>query len=137
MEQTNSKKALIAKYLENQCTPEEKSQLYELLISEEYEKTFREELFTLLNEGQTDNILNHSADFERIYKKLTSEINHRETKDHEIQQLQKRNKVKKLVLESISIAAVLCIVFFLGTIYGNNDTNSAAAKSNKYNIQSN
>jgi transmembrane sensor len=131
VEQKNDKKSLIAKYLDNQCSPEEKRKLYEMLISEDNDDSFKEVLFSQLNENLTDNFKNHSADFERIYRKIIAEINHRETKDLEIQQLQKRMKVKKLFFEAISVAAVLCIVFFLGSITGKHITSSANSSLSK------
>ena len=112
------KNNLIDRFLENKCTPEEKHQLYELLISSDDERSFKELLFSHLNEIQGDQYENHSVDFERIYNELLSEIKlGEETKELERQILQKRTKVKRLVLEGISIAAVFCIAFFLGTIF--------------------
>jgi len=129
VEQANNIKILISRYLENKCTPEEKHELYEMLISADNEKSFKELIFSQLDEIQTDNFINHSADFERIYEKIISQLNQRETKDLEKQQLQKRMRVKKLIFEGLSIAALLCIVFFLGTISGKPDINSASVQS--------
>jgi transmembrane sensor len=130
VEQTNYKKILADKYLENKCTQEEKHELFEMIISEDNEKSFKELLFSQVEEIQTDSFINHSADFERIYEKIISQVNYRETKDIEKLQVQRRMRVKRLVFNSLSIAAVLCVVFFLGTISGKSDINSAADKSN-------
>jgi ferric-dicitrate binding protein FerR (iron transport regulator) len=107
---------LISKYLENKCTQEEKHQLLELLGSYNNERSSKETLFSQLNEFQEDREENHSIDFERIYNELLSEILRTETRESERQLLQKRIKVKRLVLQGISVAAVFCIAFFLGTL---------------------
>jgi ferric-dicitrate binding protein FerR (iron transport regulator) len=109
-------------------TPEEIHQLYEMIVSEKNEKSFKEIIFTQLEESHTDNFKNHSSDFERIYKTILSQINQQETKDQEIK-LHKRMKVKEMVFKGLSIAAVLCIVFFLGSISGRNDNNTSPLQS--------
>ena len=129
MKQTDNKKILIARFLENKCTPEEKHELYKMLLSEENEKPFKEVIYSQLDEISTDNYINHYADFERIYDKIITQVIQRETKGLEIQKHQKRIKVKKLVFKGMSIAAVLCIAFFLGTISGNHDNNPIADQS--------
>jgi ferric-dicitrate binding protein FerR (iron transport regulator) len=108
---------LIKKYLENKCTPEEKNQLLALLTSYDNEKSSKEALFSHLDDYQEDMNENHSIDFDRIYNELVSEIIRREKGESERHTLQKRIKVKRFVLQSISVAAIFCIVFFLGTIF--------------------
>ncbi len=108
---------LINRYFENNCTQEEKQQLYEMLATPENEKSFNEKLFSYLNEFQEGQDENHSVDFGRIYNELLSEIKRRETRESERRMLQKRTKVRRLVFEGISIAAVFCIAFFLGTMF--------------------
>jgi transmembrane sensor len=117
MESIKDKDILISRYLENKCTQEEKHQLYKLLTSSDEERSFKEILFSHLNEFQGDQHENHSVDFDRIYNKLLSEIKHIETSELENKQLRKRIKVKRLVFEGISIAAVFCIAFILGAIF--------------------
>jgi len=108
---------LITRYLENKCTQEEKQQLYQLLTSADNEKSFKEVLFSHLNEYQEDQDENHSVDLGRIYNELISEIKRRETIESERRLLKKRTKVRRLVFGCISIAAVFCIAFFLGTVF--------------------
>jgi transmembrane sensor len=122
VELTKDAGILIIRYLENKCTEEEKHQLYELLSSSDNERLFKEVLFSHLNEIQGGQDEDHSVDFERIYNELLSEINRRETRESERQLLQKRIKVKRLVFEGTSIAAVFCIAFLLGTVF-NHDHN--------------
>ena len=74
-------------------------------------------MFSQLDEYQEDRNETHSVDFERIYNELLSEIVRTETRESERKMLQKRIKVKRLVLEGISVAAVFCIAFFMGNIF--------------------
>ena len=108
---------LITKYLENKCTREDKNQLLELLGSYSDEIPSQEEIFSQLNEFKEDHDENHSVDFERIYNELVSEIRSRETDESEKHSHRKRIMVKRFILHGISIAAVFCIAFFLGTLF--------------------
>jgi len=112
----NDINGLIARYLDNKCTSEEKNQLYELLTSSDNEKSFKEVIFSHLDEMHSADYENQSVDFEKIYNELLSEIKRRETRAAESQRLQKRTIIKRLVYAGISIAAVFCIAFFLGTV---------------------
>jgi len=108
---------LISKYIENKCTQEEKDQLLLLLGSYNNVGSSEEELFTHINDFQEDQYEDHSFDFERIYNELLSKIISAEKSESERQMLQKRIKVKRLVLQGISIAAVFCMAFYLGNIF--------------------
>ncbi len=108
---------LIKKYLENKCTPEEKNQLLLLLGSYGNERSSKESLLSHLNEFKEARNENISADFEKIYYELVTEINRRETGEAERQLLQKRIKIKRFVLQGISAAAIFCIAFLLGAIF--------------------
>jgi ferric-dicitrate binding protein FerR (iron transport regulator) len=108
---------LITKYLQKKCTQEEKQQLYELLTSSDNERSIKEVLFSHLNEFYEDQHEKNFVDFNRIYNQLLSEINYEETIESEKRLLQNKNKVKRLVFKGISIAAVFCIAFFLGSIF--------------------
>ncbi|MBW6500508.1 MAG: DUF4974 domain-containing protein [Bacteroidales bacterium] len=113
----NTLDILIAKYLEDGCTLHEKKQLLELLSSFDNEKSSAGALFSHLNEFREPQEENSSVDFEKIYNDLASEIIRRETKEEEKQKLQKRANVKRLMIQVVSVAAVFCIAFLLGTIF--------------------
>jgi len=108
---------LLTRYLENKCTSEEKFQLYELLTSSDNERSFKEVIFSHLNEFRESQDDNNSVDFGRIYNELITEIKRRETRASERQLLQKRIRVKRLVFGVMAVAAVFCIAFFLGTLF--------------------
>jgi transmembrane sensor len=120
MESIKEKNILFEKFLENNCTQEEMHHLYELLSSTDNERSFKELLFTHLNEFNGDQDADISVDFERVYNELLSEIKRREKSESERQQIQKRINVNRLISRIISIAAVFCIAFFLGSVYNNN-----------------
>jgi transmembrane sensor len=107
---------LITKYLENKCTREEKDQLLELLGSQENKILSEEVLFSHLNNFQVKQGETPSVDFESIYNELLSKIVQVEASGSERQMLHDRKKVRRLVIQSLSAAAVLCITFFLGTL---------------------
>jgi transmembrane sensor len=108
---------LITRYLENNCTPEEKNQLYDQLASSDYEKSFKEVIFSHLDEIQSTDNEYQSVDFERIYNELLSEIKRRETIYLERETLQKKIRVRRLVYGGMTAAAVFCVAFFLGSFY--------------------
>jgi transmembrane sensor len=116
MESIKDLNILITRYLENKCTQEEKSQLYELLTSSDNERAFKEVLSSHLEEITEGQDENQSFDSNKVFNELLSEIKLRETRVLERKLLQRRTKIKKLVLGGISIAAVFCIAFFLGSI---------------------
>jgi len=120
---------LIGKYLENQCTQEEKRQLYELLASSDGEKEFKEVLFSLLNEFNGDQNEDNPVDFNRIYTEMLSEIRRRETIESERHLLQKRMKIRRMVFEGAAIAAVFCIALFLGALISQNRNSAGPAQT--------
>lgn len=131
MEQSkiNELDILITKYLENKCTKEEKDKLLGLLSSFDNGRSAKEVLFSQLNEFQETGNENHSVDFERIYMELVSEIIGEETKELERQILQKRVRIRRLVLQGISAAAVICIAFLLGTVFSRSQKTETPVQS--------
>jgi transmembrane sensor len=111
---------LFTKYLENKCTQEERNKLLNLLDSLDNGRSYKEELFSQLNKFQENQDENHTVDFERIYTELFSEIVSRETRESGKQPVKKRINTRRLVVQSVSIAAIFCIAFFLGNISNSN-----------------
>jgi transmembrane sensor len=123
--------SLVIKYLENKCTPEDKKQLYELLTTSDNERSFKEVIYTHLEEFKEDQTENHSVDFDRVYNELLSEIKIRETRASEIKINERRLVLKRVLMGGMSIAAVFCIAFFLGTLFNKpSETGSAAQNTN-------
>jgi ferric-dicitrate binding protein FerR (iron transport regulator) len=120
---------LISRYLENKCTQEEKHQLLEFLALYYDKRSSQEELFSEINEFQENRYRNQSVDFERIFNALSDEIKFTGIRESEGQLLQKRLRVKRLVLQGISVAAVFCVAFFLGTLFNNPRNNLSSEKS--------
>jgi transmembrane sensor len=129
MESVKDIDKLILRYLEKRCTPEEKDQLYELLTTSDNEKSFKEVIFSHLEEFKDDQYDNHSVDFEKVYTDMLSEIKRREIKISENKILQRRIRVKRLIFGGMSVAAVFLIAFFIGTLYNRPAENAFARKS--------
>lgn len=107
---------LIGKYLEDRCTSEEKVRLFELLGSLKNEKSSKEEMLSQLNEFQESGENISRVDFERIYTELMTEVNHREEQEREKEREQRRMRARRLILQAVSAAAIVCIGFFLGRV---------------------
>jgi len=112
---------LLTKYLEKNCTPEEKRQLYELLSSSDNERAFKEIFFSHLSKFNEDQHKKHAIDFDRIYNQILSEIKHREIRESEKRLLKRRTQVRQLFIKGLTLAAVFCIAFFLGSILKQSD----------------
>jgi transmembrane sensor len=108
---------LFDKYLEKNCTPEDLQQLYQLLSSSDNERLFKEILFSNLSKFNEDQNEKHGVDFELIYNQILSEIKHRKTKESEKRLIQNRIKFRMVIFHGLSIAAVFCIAFIIGSIY--------------------
>jgi transmembrane sensor len=108
---------LLTKYLEKNCTPEDKNRLYELVLSSNDERLFKEILFSHLCGFIEEKSTVDKIDFDGIYNQILSEIKHQETKSLDTKKRLPRNKimVRRLVSQVFSIAAVFCIAFFLGS----------------------
>lgn len=113
--------SLLTKYLEKNCTPEEQQQLYELLSSSEYERSFKAILFSFLSEFNEDQQKEHAVDFDRIYNQMLFELKHREINESEKRLLKRKTLIRKLFIQGITLAAVFCIAFFLGSIFKHGD----------------
>jgi transmembrane sensor len=121
--------SLILRYIENKCTPEEKNQLYELLSSADNEKSFKEVIFSHLEDYKDEQHDNQSVDFEKVYNDMLSEIKRRETRAAEKQNLQRKISIKRLAIVITSFAAVSCIAFFIGTLYERPEESGIARQS--------
>jgi transmembrane sensor len=121
---------LLIKYLEKSCTPEEKLDFYSLLSSADDERTLKEIFFSHLAEFNEDQYKNHSADFDRIYNQILSEINERDILESEKRLMKRRTRVRQLVIQGLSLAAVFCIAFFLGTIISKNNGKTLVKQAN-------
>ncbi len=105
---------LLNRYFEMKCTEKEKHTLLELLSQSCNEKLIKEILISHLNDIDEDKIEKNPVDFDKIYNQILVEIDHRETRASEKRLLHNRIKIKRLVFEGISIAAVFLIAFFIG-----------------------
>jgi transmembrane sensor len=108
---------LITRFLENKCTEEEKREIYEQLGSPDNEKIFKEKAISYLGEFYGDQDESLKVDFEKIYVDLLSVIKQKQSRVSEMRMIQRRVKLRRLIYGSISIAAIFCIAFFLGSSF--------------------
>jgi transmembrane sensor len=125
---------LLTRYLEKKCSPEEKQKLYELLSSSDNERSFKELLLSHLSDFNEYQYENHSVDFDNIYTQILSELKHREINESEKRLLHNRFRIKRLIFQCITIAAVFCLAFFLGRIFNTPDNRFAPETSDAANF---
>jgi transmembrane sensor len=125
--------SLLTKYLEKSCTPDERKQFFELLSSSNNERSLKEIILSHLTDFNEDEYNNHIVDSDRIYNQILSEINEQEIRDSEIHLMKRRTRIRQLLIQGLSLAAVFCIAFFLGSIINKDNskiiTEQAAAST--------
>jgi transmembrane sensor len=77
--------------------------------------------FSHLTDFNEDQYKGHEFDFNRIYDQILSEINELEIRESEKRMLKRRTRVRQFLIQGLSLAAVFCIAFFLGSIINKND----------------
>ena len=108
--------ALLDKYLENKLTQDDMLQLFELFRSSENEELLRKIVLSHFNEIQEYPSEIQSIDFDRIYHQLLFQLKQKEKTDTTKRLFEKRSRVRRLIVEGISIAAVVCIAFLSGSL---------------------
>lgn len=108
---------LLNRYLKKKCTQEEKQQLYQLLSSSDNERSFKEIIFSHLREFNEDPQEKVVVDFDNIYNQILTGIKQKETKETKKTVAYGRIKVSWSLIKVITIAAVFCIAFFLGSLF--------------------
>jgi transmembrane sensor len=107
---------LLTKYLEKSCSPDEKKHFFELLSSSDNERSLKDIIYSHLTDFNEDEFNNHFFDSDRIYNQILSEINEQEILVSKNRILKGRTRVRQLLIQGLSLAAVFCIAFFLGGI---------------------
>jgi transmembrane sensor len=112
---------LLTKYLEKSCSPDEKKHFFELLSSSDNESSIKDIIYSHLIDFNEEEYKNHVVDSNRIYNQILSEINDQEVRESEERLRKRRTRVRQLLIQGLSLAAVFCIAFFLGGIFGTKD----------------
>jgi transmembrane sensor len=112
---------LLTKYLDKSCSQEEKKHFFELLTLSDNERSLKEIIYSHLIDFNEDEFKNHIVDSDRIYNQIISEINNQQTSDSEISRMKRKTRRRQLLIQSLSLAAVFCIAFFLGNIFKTKD----------------
>lgn len=117
---------LLNKYLEGKSTPNEKTELFELLAATENENSIKEILLSSLIEYNEDETDKKTVDFDRIYINIINEIKQSDINKRGNQQTFRSIKARRIVLTALSMAAVFIIAFFLGTLFSISGKNNSS-----------
>jgi transmembrane sensor len=107
---------LLNKYLEKSCSPAEKKHFFELLSLSDNELSLKEIIYSHLINFNEKEFEYHLVDSDRIYTEILSEINEKEILISADRLLTRRTRVRQLLIQGLSLAAVFCLAFFLGFI---------------------
>lgn len=113
----NEIRDLLSGFLSHEITGAEKKRLEELILSPANEKSIRENLFLLLNEFNDHNFNEVQTDFERTYENILFEIKNRDLIEREMISGERKRRFKKVIVQGLSIAALITVVFFIGSLY--------------------
>ncbi|MCE5346908.1 MAG: FecR family protein [Bacteroidales bacterium] len=116
---------LLEKYFVKNCTKEEKQRLFEILSSPENEKSIKEILYSHLDEYSFDSDIQQDIDSERIYNQIMTDLQLPKTREPESLLLRRRTRMRQIFIQGLSVAAVFCIAFFLGSIFNQSDNENA------------
>lgn len=106
-------KALIKKQIDNNISVEETEMLRNLLADPKVKKTFTEVLSSqydefIEQEHKDDDIL-----FNKIFNNIKLKIKHREKMESETRLMIRKNMVRRILIQGISLAAVFLLAFFI------------------------
>lgn len=107
-------KDLLRKYSGNEINQEAKNELLYKIISDENKSLLSEILISELNEYDENQSNNEVVDFDHLLSNIINKIRYSESKRYVSQQLSKQRYLKRILLSTVSIAAVFTIAFFLG-----------------------
>jgi len=112
----NELKNLLNKYIQKRLTEDERRTLFSVVSSPENEKLIKGTLSFLMEDFNGDLSNSKNTDFDKIFKKILFEI---KLSDRQIISDNSNNnkKSRKIILQSISVAASLIITFSLGNYY--------------------
>lgn len=120
---------LLSKYIDKNCTQEEIRRLYEIVTLQDNEKTVKEILLCQLNKINEDQYENYTVDIDKIYARILAGINQNAAKVSTQDLIRNRSRIRRLITEVVSFAAVFCIAFLLGRIHINKNENAAGLPS--------
>jgi transmembrane sensor len=118
MELKNGKdiKFLLGHFQEDKLTTREIQLLSDLLSASENEKEFKEILFSLLSDFDLEPGIANKVDFSSLYNKILTSIKQKELLDNNIRSAKRKLLIKRIVVQTLSAAAVFLIAFYLGRL---------------------
>ena len=117
-------KDLLSKYIQNDLSDDERRSLFSVITSPENEMLIKEILFGLLKESKEDMKITGQVDFNGIFNKILTEINLNDHKSIKRKDPAGKISIRKIILQSVSIAAILIITFFAGSYYAGTTINN-------------
>jgi len=109
---------LITRYLEKRCTEEEKNRLFKLLGDIHLDNLLRKELLSDINKDGDTVSENQLAELNELYNSIESEIEVRKIKERKSGILHGNVNIRRIIIGSLSAAAVILLAFFIGTLAG-------------------
>ncbi|MBK7134440.1 MAG: FecR family protein [Bacteroidales bacterium] len=118
--------SLLKKILDGNSTAEEKLQFYDLIQSPDNERLIKEILYkqlTEFNEDYSDS--GNSQDFDRIYNSILNEIEQKNRPREKSLSSGKEIKLRRKIINTLTIAAISAAAFFLGSLYSRTQVNKS------------
>jgi transmembrane sensor len=109
-------KELLIKFIERQCSTDEKLRLYNLLLMPENELSVKEILLHHLHEFD-ETAIESKVDFDSIYQRIIAEIEEKEELEEKRLKIERKAKVIRLFKISAKVAAIFIPAFIIGAIY--------------------
>lgn len=106
---------LLSKYLNKEITGKERQRLYDLLLMPGAEESFKAVLNSNLEKYDESQQSEETVDFDRLFRKIKSEIKVHETGVEGKFKMKRLSVVRNVILQGLSIAAVFIFAFFLGS----------------------
>lgn len=106
---------LLSKYLNKEITGKERQRLYDLLLMPGAEESFKAVLNSNLEKYDESQQSEETVDFDRLFRKIKSEIKVHETGVEGKFKMKRLSVVRNVVFQGLSVAAVFIFAFFLGS----------------------
>ena len=109
---------LLEKYIKGSISSCERQKLFDLITYKETEGEIKEYILSQLNSFDIDHNISGQVESDKIFNRILSELRSgEESKDFTQKSVRGEIRMKKVILRSVSIAAILAITFMSGVFY--------------------
>ena len=109
---------LLEKYIKGSISSCERQKLFDLITYKETEGEIKEYILSQLNSFDIDHNISGQVESDKIFNRILSELRSgEESKDFRHKSIPGEIRMKKVILRSVSIAAILAITFMSGVFY--------------------